>query len=97
VGYRDSRSVNLPSGRVWSTKCRAIHEKFDFLAVCLVNFDEFSIQDFVYVSFKDIPNKKVKKGKFTIKDREFIESNYLDSSIRLEKSMFENVNKLCFL
>jgi hypothetical protein len=96
VGYKDTRSVELPSGRKWSTKCRAVREKFDFLAVCLVNCDEFSVQDFIYIPFKDIPNKKITKGKFTIKDREFIESNYLASSISIEKSMFENVNKLCF-
>ena len=94
VGYKDPRKITLPSGEVWSTRSRHINERFDFLAVCLVNCDKFTIKDFIYIPFEEIP--KIKKRKFTKEDCDFVESKYLALSFSLKKCEFKNVNKLCF-
>lgn len=83
IGYKDSRSVVLPSGQVWVTKARRVTESFDFLALSLTNYGGKNT-DFVCVNFDSLPRLKVKNlKKFTVEDRDWIKENYISLSIKL--------------
>lgn len=86
TGYKDSRNVILPSGYVWTTKARHRSERFDYLAVSLVNYSGNNM-DLVCLPFDKIPKLKVKNKKdheFTVEERAWIAENYLASSIRIK-------------
>lgn len=101
VGYKDSRTVVLPSGYVWTTKARHVSERFDYFVVSLVNYTHNNL-DLVAIKFEDIPKLKVKNKKdhqFTPEERAWIAENYLSSSIRLKSiepldSRFINLKNL---
>lgn len=84
LGYKDFRDVTLPSGRVWRTKARSVHEKFDFLAICLVNHTN-DYRDFIYLLPKDIPRCKLSKSgkKFRKADQQWVEENYYAPNFRI--------------
>lgn len=84
IGYRDYREVALPTRKLWKTKSRKVSEDFDYMAVCLVNYDGFFIKDFLYVSFNDLNRLIVKDKKgheFTEEERFWIQEEYIDSRV----------------
>lgn len=86
IGYKDSRKVLLPSGYVWTTKARHRSERFDYLAVSLVNYTGNNM-DLVCIDFEKIPKLKVKNKKdheFNSEERAWIADNYLASSISIK-------------
>lgn len=81
--FKDARKVKLPSGKIWETRCRAVHEGFDFLAVSLVNYTG-NWKDFAYLRKEFLPLFKCKKGKRPRKiDRKFKESYYYARSVKV--------------
>lgn len=86
IGFRDYRDVPLPNGLLWKTKARSLLEDFDYLAICLVNFEKFNIDDFLFIHFKELPHFKTrnrKNKKFTKEESHWIRDRYVASRIVL--------------
>lgn len=78
-GFKDTRTVLLPSGKPYETKARALAERFDYLGIYLKGFG--TKHHFLFMPF--IATRGLVDNKLEGKDKEWVEANYLKSSFTL--------------